>query len=85
MINPIPANGPYYALSALDIRHLLSTTAHLLYQQLPVDAHRSLLVLPAILPQAPRQFTHPFQAVPTVQQVFNVLGHDFRDILQLVV
>lgn len=58
---------------------------HLFQQQFPVDAHRSLLVLPAILPQAPRQFAHPLQAVSTVQQILNVLGHNLRDILQLVV
>lgn len=58
---------------------------HLFHQQIPVDAHRGLFVLPAVFAQAPRQLTHSLQTVSTIQQVLDVLGHDLRHILELVV
>lgn len=55
------------------------------HEQLPVDPHGGPLVLPAVVPQAARQLAHPLQAVPPVQQVLDVLGHDLGDVAQLVV
>lgn len=57
----------------------------LLHQQLPVDPHRRPLVLLAVVPQPARELAHPLEAVPAVQQVLDVLGHDLRHVAQLVV
>ena len=59
--------------------------AHLLQQQLPIDPHRGLLVLPAVFSQPARDISHSLQAVSSVEQVLDVLGHDLGHILQLVV
>lgn len=84
MINPTPANGPYYWLSDPESCWETKRT-HLFYQQLPIDAHSGLFVLHAIFSQTSRKFTHPFQTVTTIQQILDVLGHDFRNILELII
>lgn len=60
-------------------------SSYLLHQQFPVDAHCCSSVLLAVLPQTSRELTHPLQAVPTVQEILDVLGHHLGDIAQLVV
>jgi hypothetical protein len=55
----------------------------LLQQQIPVDPYRGLAVLLGILSQSGTDFAHALQAITSVQQVLDVLGHDFRDILEL--
>jgi hypothetical protein len=59
-------------------------TTYLLHQQLPINPHRRPLILPTILPQSATHFSHPIQTVPTVQQILNILGHDLRHVLQLI-
>ena len=58
---------------------------YLFQQQLPIYPHRRLPILPTILPQPPRHFPHPLQTIPAIQQILNILRHDFRHISQLVV
>lgn len=57
----------------------------LLQQQLPINPHRCLLIFPTILPQPTAQISHPLQAIPPIQQILNILRHDFRHIAQLVI
>lgn len=57
----------------------------LLQQQLPVDAHRRTPVLLAVVAQPAADLAHLVQVVAAVQQVLDVLGHDFCHVAQLVV
>jgi len=57
----------------------------LLQQQLPIDPHRCALVLGRVLSKPTTHIPHLLQAVSAVQQVLDVLCHDLRDILELVV
>ena len=57
----------------------------LLKQQFPVYPHGRPPILFTILSQPPAHLTHPLQAVPTVQQILNVLRHDLCHISQFVV
>jgi len=57
----------------------------LLEHQLPVDPYGCLSVLFAVLPQSAAHFAHSLQAISSVQQIFNILRHNLRNISQLVV
>lgn len=57
----------------------------LLQQQIPIDPHRRLAILPTILPQPARHFAHPLQAIAPVQQILDVLRHHLGHIPQLIV
>jgi hypothetical protein len=58
---------------------------YLLQQQLPVDADCRFLVFPAVLTQSAGDVAHALEAVSSVQQVLDVLGHDLCDVLELIV
>jgi len=86
MMKARPPIGPYCApLVNWSMNILPAAITHLLQQQFPVDAHSSLLVLPAVFPQPTRNISHPFQTIATIQEILNVFGHDLCHILQLVV
>lgn len=53
---------------------------HLFKQQFPIDSDSRLLVLPAIFPEPSGHLSHPLKTVASVQEVFNVLRHDFGDV-----
>jgi hypothetical protein len=53
---------------------------YLLQQKLPINPHSRLLVLSAVFPQPARHVAHSLQAVASVQQILNVLGHDLSNI-----
>lgn len=55
----------------------------LLQQQLPIDPHRRLPILPTVLPEPLAHIAHALQTVAAVEEVFDVLRHDFRDDLEL--
>ena len=57
----------------------------LLQQQFPVYPYRRSLIFGRIFSQSRTHVSHPVQTVSAIQQIFNVLGHDLRDIFQLVV
>ena len=59
--------------------------AVLLEEQLPVDAHGRPAVLLAVVAQAAADLAHPLEAVPAVEQVLDVLGHDLSHVPELVV
>lgn len=58
---------------------------NLFQQKLPVDTNCRLPVFPTVLSQSTRHFAHTFKAIPAVQEVFDVLGHDLRHIPELVI
>lgn len=57
----------------------------LLQQQLPVDTHSRPSVLFAIVAKTAANLAHLLEVVAAVQQILDILGHDFRDVAQLVV
>lgn len=57
----------------------------LLQEQVPVDLDGGLAVLLAVVPQPRAHLAHTLQAVSSVQQVLDVLGHDLGHVAQLVV
>lgn len=57
----------------------------LLQQQLPVDPDRRPPVLLTVIPQPRADLAHALEAVPTIQQILDILGHDLCDIAQLIV
>jgi len=57
----------------------------LLEQQLPVDPHRRTAVLFRIVPQPRADLAHALEAVATVQQILDILGHDLGYVAQLAV
>lgn len=58
---------------------------YLFHQQFPVDAHRCPTIFLAVLTQTTRKLAHALQAVSTVEEVLDILGHDLGDITKLVV
>jgi hypothetical protein len=87
-MNARPPIGPYYKLLASKLGrkwHMVKPATYLLQEELPVDAHSRLLVLPAVFSQPARDVAHPLEAVATVQQVVDVLGHDLGHVFQLIV
>lgn len=63
----------------------LRSNTHLLQKQFPVYPDRSFAVFLAVLAETTAHFSHAFQAVTAIQQVFDVLGHHLRHVLQLVI
>lgn len=59
--------------------------AVLLEHQIPVDLDGGLAVLAAVVPQPRADLAHLVQAVPAVQEILDVLGHDLGHVPQLVV
>jgi hypothetical protein len=57
----------------------------LLQQQLPINPHRRLSILPTILLQPTTHIAHPLQTIPSIQQILNILRHHLRDIPQLII
>ena len=52
----------------------------LLQKQLPINSHRRLSVLFAILSQPATHLPHPLQTIPSIQQILDIFGHHLRDI-----
>lgn len=59
--------------------------SYLLQHQLPINSHGGPAILLTVLPQPAAHLPHPLQTVPAVQQVLDIFGHDFSDILELIV
>lgn len=57
----------------------------LLQHQLPVDSYCSFPIFRSIFPQPTTHLAHPLKTVASVQQILDILGHDFGYILELVV
>jgi hypothetical protein len=66
-------------------RRRLRLGTHLLQQQFPVDADRSLTVFATVFAQSSTHLAHSLEGLATVQEIFNILGHDFAHVLELVV
>ena len=87
IISPTPANGPYWiaSQSRLLARGGYVKTTYLLQHQFPIYPHSRLAVLLAVFPKPAAHITHLLQTIATVQQVLDVLGHDFRHVFQFIV
>lgn len=88
MKSPTPAKGPYYGL--VRSRELYgfseqNSRAYLFNQQFPIDANSGTFIFLTVFSQPARQLAHPLQAVPSIQKILDILGHDLRDIPKLVV
>lgn len=57
----------------------------LLEHKLPVDAHSSPTILFAIIPQTTANLAHALKIIATIKQILDILGHNLRDVAQLVI
>lgn len=60
-------------------------STYLLQQQLPINSHSRLPILPAILSQPRTNIAHSLQAIPSVQQILDVLRHNLGHIFQFII
>jgi hypothetical protein len=57
----------------------------LLDQQIPIDFDSRLAIFLTVVPQPRAHLAHALEAVPPIQQIFDVLGHDLCHVPKLVV
>jgi len=57
----------------------------LLKQQFPINSNSSLPIFLTILPQPTADLTHALQTISPIQQILDILSHDFRNVSQLIV
>lgn len=59
--------------------------AILLEHKLPIDAHSSPTILFTIIPQPTANLAHALKIITTIKQVLNILGHNLRNVAQLII